>query len=245
MIDLPASLKARVDAVLLKLAMLSDAPTQRMSKAPTDRLKAEPGTWGYGGTNKQSFDGNMPPGVRDSRPSRKDPDRDPLIDWFVAELNECRELWEVEALVIEAEARHENRVNAASPRPHGFAGNPETTRMRDRRIVRNYRGLTPEQVAAVESVRAGYCDPESVRRVRFAGGTPGSRVEDRDDPCDPETGEPLPSERFMDKEQKKRWVREHVNAGGMSVREAARRVGVADSTALAWLGRRARRDRAA
>ena len=74
MIALSLALKSRVDDILAKLAILSDAPTQKMSKAPTDRLKVEPGHWGYGGTNKASFEGNMPPGVRDNRPDRFDPE---------------------------------------------------------------------------------------------------------------------------------------------------------------------------
>jgi hypothetical protein len=231
-IDLSPALKARVDAILAKLAVLSDAPTQRMSKAPTDRLKTDPGHWGYGGKNKQAFEGNMPPGVRDSRPERFDPDRDTLFDWFVWRLGRCRAEREAEALVLEAEMRHGNVTQRQEPRPHALAGNAETTKTRDKRIARGYPALTPEQVAAIETVRSGQCSPENVRRVRLA------------DDRDPETGHELPREAFLTGDARKKWARER-HADGMSSREIARRLRVSDTTVLEWLGRRTRRDRAA
>lgn len=232
MIELSPALAARVKAILAKLSVLSDAKTQKMSKAPTDRLKVAPGHWGYGGTNKASFEGNMPPGVRDNRPERFDPDTDTLFDWFVWRLNRCRTERDAEALVLEAEMRHGNVTQRQVPRPHALAGNAETTRTRDKRIARDYEALAPEQVAAIETVRSGHCGAENVRRVRLA------------DDRDPETGLPLPREAFLRGDQRKQWAKERHGAG-MGVAEIARRLRVAPSTVSDWVGNRTRRDRAA
>jgi hypothetical protein len=235
MIEIPADLKARLDALLAKLAVLSDAPTQRRPDAsPLAPVKEElaPGkTWKGGSRNRQLAATSRPPrGVAENRPLSREqmaphPDHHPLFDWVVWRVGRARSLREIRALVLEAEIRYQKAVCRGEPRPHALAANPETTDERNRRIAEDYEGLSPDEVAAVETERSGWCSAENVRRERAKRRR------------HPDTGAVLPEEASL--RGKERTVRAaELVAAGVSVSEVARRFGVAPSTVSGWLGRR-------
>ena len=228
MIPIDPKLKLRVDNVLAKLATLSEVPASRMTKAPTAPIRTvmEPGgTWGYGGSTSRAVEGGPPRGFDWALGDRPpDPDRDSLLHWFLWRLERAGSEPEVKAATAEAEVRYDRRVHRQHTRPVAFAGNADTTKLRNERIAAGYTGLSPEEVAVIESESYGWCPPANVRLERV-------RAE-----RDPESGEREPVERRLRGRERERRAVELVESG-LSEREAARLFGVARSTLQGWLAK--------
>jgi Homeodomain-like domain-containing protein len=240
LIDLSPDLQRRVDQIIAKLAVLSDAPTgmaHDRRASPALRAKAEmlPGkTWAdHERQGHPSFDSKEPPGVKDRRSKTPSADFDSLTEWFAHRLENARSEVEVRMLCREAELRCE-RARGVGPRPVASDTRElerwakEQAKERRKRTAAGYPGLSPEEVELIESEHElGFCPADSVRVDRFREG------------YDPETGLPLPEERKLKGAERKLRARElYADGDGLSIREIARRFGVHMETVREWLGRR-------
>lgn len=199
-------LKERIDGLLANLSKLSEAKASQALDART------------GGHTKP--DSNPPPGFREGRRKRPDPD-ETLYDWFIWRLQEAGDSTNLLlGAVVEAEIRYAKRVkqpDGLSPGAFGGTATKEKDGERDRRIAEDYEGFTPEEVATVEKHLAGHIHAANVRKVR--------RLAKRN----PETGA-LNPDAAPGKEAEK--VRELKQAHPhLSVRQLAQRVGVSKTTA--------------
>src|ERR1044072_456243 len=208
--DIDPKLKLRVDAILAKLATLSEANASKLNA-------------GGGKTKPESKE---PPGFRDGRSDGQTPNpEESLLTWFVWKLERARSETAVLAATVEAEVRHERRIHSGHARPVALAGGADTTKLRDRRIAEGYTGLSPVEGSIIESESYGLCSEANVRITR-------AKAE-----RDPESGEREPAERRMKGAERERRMVELFEAG-LSEREMARLFGVARSTLQGWLGKK-------
>lgn len=210
MTETPPELKRRVDALLANLAKVSEAKASAAMDART------------GGHTKP--DSSPPPGFREGRRKRPDPDES-LLDWFIWRLQEAGVSVGLQmAAVEEGEIRYSKRVKKPddlSPGAFGGVASAEKVETRDKRIAEDYEGLTPEEVAIVERHRAGYVHPANVRKCR--------RLAHRD----PESGMPNPDAApGREREKVKQLKTEHPH---LSVRQIAQRVGMSKTTVGRYL----------
>lgn len=201
----PPDLKARIDALLAKLAKLSEA---KASAAMDTRS---------GGHTKP--EDSPPPGFQERRRKRPDPDEN-LMDWFIWRLEEAGTSTPLLlAAVVEGEIRYGRRIKKPEDLTAGALGglaSLDTPKARDKRIAQEYEGLTPEEVSIIETHRAGYVRPANIRKVR------------RMDHRNPETGTKNPDAAPGREAEKVRELK--ANDPDLSVREIAQRIGVSKST---------------
>lgn len=195
-------LDQRIKELTARLSLLSEAPSQKLLPKVT----------------RPHADSRPPAG---SDPERKNlgPD-DSLLDYFLERLEKVETDTARVALVAEVEIRLAKRVDAKVQRATAGAINvaaPTDTDERDCRIARDYVGLHPAEVSAVETEASGWCSQANVRKVRIQHGR------------DPETGE-MREQALNERE----YVRE-LKANGVSVRSIALRLGKPKSTIQDWL----------
>ena len=162
--------------------------------------------------------------VLDRKPGRFHPDRDPLLTCFLERWNDAPNGVERLRLVAEYEVRADKRARPHLGRVAGgtLAGDtvkisPDDVLKRDARIIDEYEGLHPVEVASIESEAGGWCGEASVRSTR--------RLARRH----PETG------RLQEGMEDDRSYAASLRAEGYSLDEVARAVGRPKSTISDWL----------
>lgn len=169
------------------------------------------------------LESSEPKGAHPDRKGPPHPDHDPLIVWFVYELERRETDLERRVLVAKAEVLYERRVHRQPGRIAGamFEGAPESTDERNARIISEYEGMDEFEAASYESERAGYASPASIRLTR---------LKHRRDPHDG----------FMVEKSDEDYAVQ-LHAEGMSYGQIAVKIGKPKSTVQGWVERKTRK----
>jgi hypothetical protein len=201
--EISPALQVRVKRLIAQLTRLSEARS------------------GVLGVRAEGFEGTPPPGTGQNH---DDPD-DWLLEWYLRRLDTPAQDTEryVLALTTECEIRLAKRTHRApADLRAGSLYAAADTDGRDRRIAEQYLGLSPLEVAVIESQRSGACGEENVRKVRLKAGR------------DPENGSQLHPDALLKGEDRKRRARE-LAGEGWGVRQIARHLRVAHPSVARWL----------
>jgi hypothetical protein len=206
---------------LLWLSEVSPQLQQRVRSLIAQLTRLSEARAGVLGVREQGFEDTPPAGTGQNH---DDPD-DWLLDWYLRRLE--RPTGDLEryvlALTIECEIRLAKRTHRApADLRAGSLYAAADTDGRDRRIAEQYSGLSPLEVAVIESQRSGACGEENVRKVRLKAGR------------DPENGSQLHPDALLKGEARQQRARELAEAG-WGIRQIARHLRVAHPSVARWL----------
>lgn len=208
----PVVLEQRIRVLIGQLAKLSEAPSQTLQpKIARPHAESRP-----------------PKGAKPEKRGKASPD-DSLLHYFLEGLEAVTSQSKKVALVAEVEIRLKKRVDGKTQRATAGAINtaaPVDSDERDHRIAKNYVGLEPAEVAAIETEAYGWCPEANVRKVRIQHKR------------NPQTGEPRPDS--SEKQYALELRREGISIGSIAVR-----MGKPKSTVQSWLKDANGEDRAA